>query len=142
MTELTVSRGKINNLEAEMLKLPQVELTTNHYFCNGVYAREIHIPAGVTLSGKVHLSENMNILSAGEISVLTEDGIKRLTAPAIICSKAGIKRIGHAHTDATWVTILKTELTNPEEIVNQFTVSSFEEFEQLSAAQMSLLEEN
>ena len=142
MSDLTLNRTKIESLESEMLKLPQVSLETNHYFCDGMYAREIHIPPGVTLTGKVHLAENMNILAKGELSVMTEDGIKRLIAPAVVCSQPGIKRVGYAHTDATWITLLRTELTDPDEIAEKYTVSSFEQFEKLTGSKTSLLMEN
>jgi hypothetical protein len=67
--------------------------------------REIFIPKGTTLTGKIHKTEHLNILSQGELSVWTEDGVKRLTASTVIKSQPGIKRVGFAHEDCVWITV-------------------------------------
>ena len=121
-------REKVLALEAEMKLMPQVELKVMHHFSPGVYARELHIPAGVMLTGKIHKYAQLNILSAGEISVLTENGVKRVSAPFTIVSPAGTKRIAIAHTDCVWTTIHGTEETDVELIEKHFTVDSEEEY--------------
>jgi quercetin dioxygenase-like cupin family protein len=88
-----------------MLGMPQVEIKTTHYFAPGVYMRQIFIPKGVTVTGKIHKTEHLNILSQGELSVWTEDGVKRLKASTVIKSKPGIKRVGFAHEDSVWITV-------------------------------------
>ncbi len=67
--------------------------------------REIFIPKGATVTGKIHKTEHLNILSQGVLDVLTEDGVKRLTASTVILSKPGIKRVGHAIEDSVWITV-------------------------------------
>lgn len=98
-------RSKVFAAEAWMKEQPQLNLKVVNYFSYGVYARELHIPAGTILTGEIHKFENLNILSKGEISVLTEEGIKRVTAPFTIVSPAGTKRIAYAHSDCIWTTI-------------------------------------
>jgi hypothetical protein len=98
-------RQKIELLEAEMLQAPQLDIPVKHYFSQGVYAREITIPAGTLLTGKIHKYEQLNILSKGEISVLTDDGVKRVCAPFTIVSPPGTKRIAIAHSECVWTTI-------------------------------------
>jgi hypothetical protein len=80
------------------------DLPVVHHFAPGMYARELHIPAGVMLTGKIHKTRHMNVLSAGEITVWTEDGMQRLSAPFSFESQPGTKRIGYAHTDCVWTT--------------------------------------
>lgn len=99
------TRAQIEALEGHMRREAQIDIPTRHYFAHGIYAREITIPAGVLLTGKVHRTEHLNILSAGEITVWTEDGMKRLRAPATIVSRPGTKRVGYAHTECVWTTI-------------------------------------
>lgn len=99
------TREQIERLEDEMRKAPQMELGTAHYFADGLYAREIFIPKGCLLTGKVHLAEHLNIVSLGDITVWTEQGIKRVTAPFTMVSKPGTKRIGFAHADTVWTTV-------------------------------------
>lgn len=118
-------RNSIARLEAAMLQLPQVDLPVEHWFAPGIYARRLLIHKGVTLTGAVHLKENVNFLEYGDITVLTSDGVKRIRAPAIIVSPAGVKRVGYAHENTIWTTFFMTDLTNPEEIVDKFTVKTF-----------------
>jgi hypothetical protein len=118
-----------------MLKHEQVAIPVRHYFSPGVYAREITIPAGTILTGRIHKYEQLNILSGGEISVLTDDGMKTVTAPFTVVSPPGTKRIAYAHTDCVWTTILATEEKDPDLIEAKFTVSTEQEFLEFVQAQ-------
>ena len=60
------------------------------------------------------------ILSGGEISVSTQDGIVRVKAPFTLISPPGTKSIAYAHTECTWTTILATEETDPDKIEASF----------------------
>lgn len=121
-------REKVNAIEVEMLKMPQVEMPPVHYFAPGLYAREITIPRGTVLTGKIHKFAQLNIMSKGELSVLTEDGIKRVKAPFTIVSPAGTKRIAYAHEDTVWTTIHGTEETDLEKIEDKFIAQSDAEY--------------
>jgi hypothetical protein len=127
-------RGKILELEAAMLAMPehQVELRVTHHFAPGVYMRELLIPKGVMLTGKIHKTEHMNILSQGDITVWTEDGMKRLTASTVIKSQPGIKRVGYAHEDSIWITVHPTDETDVAKIEDQVIAKSFDEFLEFS----------
>lgn len=128
-------RDKVSIIEAEMLKHEQIEIPVRHYFSPGVYAREITIPAGTLLTGRIHKYEQLNILSSGEISVLTHEGMKRVSAPFTVVSPPGTKRIALAHTECTWTTILATDEKDPEVIEAEFTVSTEQEFLEFVQAQ-------
>jgi hypothetical protein len=121
-------RARVLDIEAQMLELPQLELLTIHHFAPGIYARELHIPAGTTLTGAIHKFENMNILSAGDITVVTESGPVRLQAPCTIVSPPGTKRIAFAHTDTVWITLFGTDERDPEKIIAQFTTRSDQDY--------------
>ena len=127
-------RDKVSMLEEEMLKCEQIAIPVQHYFSPGVYAREITIPAGTLLTGRIHKYEQLNILSGGEISVLTQDGMKRVSAPFTVVSPPGTKRVAYAHTECTWTTILATEETDPDTIEALFTVSTEQEFIEFARA--------
>ena len=110
------TRDQINKLETALKTLPQLAIETNHYNVAGLYAREIHIPAGTVLTGKVHKAEHLNIVSKGEIIVWTEAGMKRIKAPFVLPSFPGAKRVGLAIVDTTWVTIHATDKTDLAEL--------------------------
>lgn len=121
-------RQKVFLLEDELAKQPQVEMPVTHYFSKGVYARELFIPADTVLTGKIHKYENLNILSQGEMTVLTEEGMKRVKAPFTIVSPPGTKRIAYAHTDCVWTTIHATDETNVDKIELHFIAKDEQEY--------------
>ena len=127
---LVPSRESILALEDAMRKEPdQLTIEPVHYFAPGLYAREITIPKGAILTGKIHLFGHINIISKGDISVLTEEGIKRIKAPATIISKPGIKRVGYAHEETVWTTVHACEETDADKAEKLLVVDTFEEFE-------------
>lgn len=121
-------RAKVFAMEREMLKQPQAEIKVVHHFSPGLYARELHIPEDVFLTGAIHKFTNMNILSQGEISVLTENGIVRVQAPFTVVSPPGTKRIAYTHTDCVWTTFFPTDETDVEKIVAMFTTNDEQEY--------------
>lgn len=127
---------KVEALEALILKHPQVDLQTRHELSGGVYARTILIPAGTVLTGARHKKDHVNIVF-GDITVSTDDGMKRITGYNVIPTKAGMKRVGFAHADTAWTTVCQTELTDIEEIENELV----EEAEKLQTRQLTIATE-
>lgn len=119
-------QSQLMAMDAFMLAQPQVDIPVRHHFAPGVYAREMTAPAGVIVSGKVHKTEHLNILSKGEISVLTENGVKRLKAPHTFISKPGTKRIGYVHEELVWTTIHNTHETDVAKIEQDLVQDDFE----------------
>lgn len=97
--------------------MEQAELPLKHSFAPGVYAREMEIPAGTLLIGKIHKHRHHNFLMKGSIIVLTEaNGVELLQAPLMIVSEEGTQRIGYAITDTVWTTIHENK-DNSEDLV-------------------------
>lgn len=122
------TREQIEALERHIKQLPQVEVRTRHYFAQGLYAREILIPAGMVLTGRVHKTEHLNIVSQGDITVWTEEGMKRVQAPFTLVSQPGTKRVGLAHADTVWTTIhacMETDLEQVEALLLEPDETSF-----------------
>ena len=106
-TEKTVVEGmeEIKNFLMDPTT-EQTELPLKHSFAPGVYARELEIPAGTLLIGKIHKHRHHNFLMKGSILVLTEtNGVELLQAPLMIVSEEGTQRIGYAITDTLWTTV-------------------------------------
>lgn len=120
-------RRKVLDMEEFMLTQRQVEIPVRHHFCNGIYAREITAPAGIVMTGMVHKTEHLNIMSKGEVSVLTEDGIKRFKAPCTFVSKPGTKRIGYVHEEMVWTTVHATTETDLKKLEAELATRSFDE---------------
>lgn len=121
-------RDKVHALERVMLQMPQVEMPVTHHFAEGTYGRELFIPKGTVLTGKIHKYSQINVLVAGELSVLTEDGIKRVKPPFIVVSPPGTKRIAYAHEDSIWLTIHGTRETDLQKIEAHFIAQNDQEY--------------
>lgn len=126
-------RAMILGLEAAMQAMPGYvwgsEFDITHHFAPGVYMREALIPRGMVVTGEIHKTEHLNILSQGKITVWTEDGMKTFTASTVIKSMPGIKRVGYAHEDAVWITVHPnvTDERDIEKIKGMLLAKSFEE---------------
>lgn len=102
-----------------------------HSFADGIYVREIFIPKGTLLTGKIHKHEHPNFLMKGTVEVATEDGVEILKAPVSMISKAGTKRALLAITDLIWVTCHKNE-TNTQDLKELEAIviaDSYEEYD-------------
>ncbi len=97
MTEIgTPIRQKVERLEEALTNAPQVECPVRHFFSDGLFAREMTIPAKVVIVGAVHKLDNFLFLSSGRVQMATESGTKEIAAPAIIPVKAGAKNSFYA----------------------------------------------
>jgi hypothetical protein len=123
-------RQKLSQLETLMLQEEQVEIPVEHRFSGGIYAREITIPKGTLLTGRIHKFDHFDIMLSGDVTVSTDNGeVKRLTGLNIMEGKAGKKRAGFAHEDTHWITFHSVDERDPEEMYNFLTCGSFEELE-------------
>jgi hypothetical protein len=96
--------AKIGDLD-ESFQGDSILCPLKHTFSDGIYVREIFIPAGTYLVGKIHKHEHPNFLLSGTVEVVTEAGRESLTGPLSIMSPAGTKRALYAVTDLVWVTV-------------------------------------
>ena len=120
----------IAQIEAAALLIPEdqkIELPLQHYFSDGVYAREMNVPAGMCIVGKIHKKQNMHILSKGTVLIFSIDGKQKLTAPATWVASPGSKRLIYIVEDATWTTIHGTHETDLEKIEDEFIAKSYDD---------------
>lgn len=124
------NRDKIVKLQDEMMKMKQTLdlFPLIHHFAPGVYAREMFLPSGHTIVGKIHKHAHLNIVLKGVVVVSTEEGSKELKAPCVFTSYAGTKRAVFIKEDAIWITIHVTEKTDLREIENELIAKDFNDF--------------
>lgn len=96
---------EIEALEEELLQNGSVFAHVKHHLCNGVYARELHIPAGMLAIGHAHKEECLNIVVAGRVSVLIDGEIREVKAPGVFTSSPYTRKIGYVHEDMIWITV-------------------------------------
>ena len=95
----------IFDLEKALLELPQIDFKVEHYFAEGTYTRVLFIPKDTVITGKIHRHSCTNILVAGKMRVISQDGEYDLVAPEFFVSGPGVKKAGVALEDSIWVNV-------------------------------------
>lgn len=121
--DIAPQREQIDRLERAMREMPQVEIPTSHDFAPGLYVRTITVPAGATLTGKVHATDHIFIISKGDMTLVSEEGRQRVQAPFQAIGKAGIKRVGYAHSETVCTNIHITPETDLLKLEAELIVS-------------------
>ncbi len=104
------TRGDILHLQEVLLAMNSGETHINscplkHHFAPQVYGREILLPKGITVVGKLHRHAHLNIVLKGHCLVVTEFEQKELQAGDVFVSQSGIKRAVYALEDTVWITV-------------------------------------
>jgi hypothetical protein len=99
------------------------QCTLTHYFTPKdeeygccTYAREIKLPKGSLVIGKIHRHQHLNFITQGKVIVYTEFGLKHLEAPCTFVSEVGLKRAVYAVEDTLWTTVHLTKFNSEEEL--------------------------
>jgi len=119
----TSMQEKVKALEEVLLEVPQVDCPVRHHFAPGVYAREITIPKGTVLTGAVHKTQNLAVLSSGKLQLVTDDGTTIISAPHILTVMPGVKNAAYALEDSVWTNFFPTEETDTDVLVELLTES-------------------
>lgn len=136
------AEGKIKN------NLPDCKLThyyspiDENYGC-GTYARQMFIPKGTLIIGKIHRHQHLNFIMQGKVSVSTEFGPKYFEAPCIFVSEVGLKRAVIAEEDTIWVTVHITKHLGEENLAKmeeEVISPTYQELGLISSTQDLLLE--
>ena len=131
----------VRDVQQQLSESPdQIDVPVQHHFAPGVYMRQMDAAAGTLVVSKMHRTEHMNILLKGSLTVATEDGIQLMTAPCVLKSMPGTKRIGYFHEDSSWITIHPTSDTDLEKIEQQVIVPD-DEIDQFLASLPNRLKE-
>lgn len=131
----------VRDVQKQLSESPDViDVPVQHHFAPGVYMRQMDAAAGTLVVSKMHRTEHMNILLKGSLTVATEDGIQLMTAPCVLKSMPGTKRIGYFHEDSSWITVHPTEETDLEKIEQQVIVPD-DEIDQFLASLPNRLKE-
>ena len=109
--------------------MPQIESPPKHYQVEGVYVRSLFIPAGCLLTGKIHNKESIGILAQGKLRITNGEDSFVVEAPYVTVDKPGIKRLGYAETDCTFLTVHRTDSVTLEAMEDELVSNTFEEFE-------------
>lgn len=103
-------RDRIANLEQEMRARPDQfdpeckDFPVRHFKAPGMVARQMLIPKGMLIVGKIHKHAHLNHISYGHVKVETEHGSREIKGPETFTSEVGTKRAVVALEDTLWTT--------------------------------------
>jgi len=124
-------RTGILKFETVLSKLPGAMFNDccplKHTFVDGAYVREITMPKGLLLTSKIHKIRHPYFILKGEVSVLTEEGTKRIKAPYAGITPAGTKRILYIHEETVWITVHVTKETDLKKIEEEIIAKNYTE---------------
>lgn len=120
---LIVQDGLQKLIDSGVVQSTLEDCTLTHYFTPKdekygccAYAREMMIPKGTLIIGKIHRHQHLNFISKGKVIVFTEFGEKHLEGPCTFVSEVGLKRAVYAEEDTLWTTVHLTEFESEQEL--------------------------
>jgi len=124
MSLVQTTRDAVCNLEntikseilAGNMESAEDEFLLNHHFTEEseefgcfTYAREMFLPKGTVVVGKIHKHDHVNVISLGRVIVVTEFGKREYKAPITFISEVGLKRAVYVLEDTVWTTVHLTK---------------------------------
>tara|TARA_R110002096_G_C14178486_1_gene686645 strand:+ start:40 stop:414 length:375 start_codon:yes stop_codon:yes gene_type:complete len=109
-------QDNIYKFQDVLKEYPKADVVNRHHFSDGMYAREMFMPANTCVVGAKHKTRHFYSVVKGECSVVSVHEREDIKAPFLGETLPGTKRIIYAHTDCIWITYHPTQLTNVEEI--------------------------
>jgi hypothetical protein len=114
--------NKVETLENVMLASDDVRIAKGnsdmfplkHSFSEGVYIREMFMPKGGLVIGKLYKISHTWFLLSGELEVATDEGNEYYIGPCYVNAPEGTKRVLHAVSDVIFVNVYP----NPENIID------------------------
>ena len=97
----------VDNLEASMMQFPDelIDGPLVHKFTEGMYIREIFMPAGSLWTSKIHKTEHPYVVSYGKVAVsIDADEWYEITAPYTGITTPGTRRVLFILEDCIWTT--------------------------------------
>ena len=99
---------------------PCVEIEPVHRFAPGLYVRELTVPAGHVIVGKVHKHETLNILLKGSALLACDGKTEKVVAPLTFISGPGRQKAAIALEEVTWMNVHATTETDLVKIEQEF----------------------
>jgi hypothetical protein len=110
-----------------------------HHFAPGLYCREIFLPAGLRIIGKIHRTSHLITVAQGSGIIWNEFGAYEYGAPLTKLTRPGAKNVVWAREDSVIFTYHPTQATTVEEIEAEIISKSYADFDALGHDQKEKL---
>ena len=128
MLKYEIINSKVEELEEMMMTeaTEEVECPLVHKFSEGVYVREITMPAGSIILGHEHTTTHFNMISKGSCILYDFDTeeLTEIQAPCTFESKAGVRNLLYIVEECVWSTIHVTNETDIPTLENTLVINS------------------
>lgn len=133
-TSVAENRRHFDEMEQILLQYPQIDadgFQLVERVSGGLYLREITIPRGCLLTGRVYKFDHMEMMVRGDITIYsaTEGKRTRYTDHTVIEAQAGKRQAGFAHEETVWVTVNKVPDIAIEKMQAYTTTRTFAEYD-------------
>lgn len=118
--ETRSQQDAIRSLAFALAEGPTVEIEPVHRFAPGLYVRELTVPAGCVIVGKVHKHESVNILVKGSALLACDGRVEKVSAPLTFVSGPGRQKAAYVLEDMTWINVHPTQETDLVKIEAEF----------------------
>jgi hypothetical protein len=132
--------SKVETLENAMLASDDIRIAKGnsdmfplkHSFSEGVYIREMFMPQGGLVIGKLYKISHTWFLLSGELEVATDEGAEYYIGPCYVNAPEGTKRVLHAVSDVIFVNVYPNpeNITDTDKLEEILTCSSYKEYEE------------
>lgn len=112
--------------------MPVDGIETLHHYIPGVYIREVRIPKGMIIIGRIHTTEHQCIV-VGDVEISCEESHRRYIGYNTFHSRPGVQRALYTFEDTVFSTVHRTDETDPEKMLDQLSVETWEAFERLQS---------
>jgi len=103
-------------------------MPVTHKLENGLYTREVFMPAGQLVVSFIHKQNHPSFFMEGEMSLLMDTGeVKRVKAPMVVHTEAGTQRVAVIHEDTRWACVYRTDAKTIEEAEKEVYTMDFRE---------------
>lgn len=118
MNELKINiNQRIDELELAMSEFPIQECPLNHTFEDGMYIREIFMPAGTLITSKIHKTRHPYEITMGKVYVrVNEEDWQLLEAYYRGITEIGTRRVLYILEDTLWTTYHLTDKKTVDEV--------------------------
>lgn len=108
--------NRIDDVVDKMLAFPQAEMPVIHRFSEGLYIREVHMPAGTFVVGFEHKTEHFNVMLQGHLIMVNEDGSTTdYIAPQSYTAQPG-RKVAYIVDDVVWQNIFPADTQDIDEL--------------------------
>lgn len=116
--EAAAKKVSMAQIEDFILNAPQVEIPVDHKFCDGMYYREITVPANTFIVGHKHTHSCFNILSKGSMLIKEniEDEGRLITAPCTFITDPGVQKMAQTIDECVYSNVFRTDETDIDKL--------------------------